>query len=97
MRRFRVTGIHGFVAAKAGGVYAIGINAEADKLVANGAGATHTERAIVFVGAAFVAMAFHEYCDRGIPFKIVRNGCDFGFVFGLDDSAVVIEVDGVGA
>ena len=96
MSGFGMAGIDGSVAAKADGIDAAGFNAGFNEFFANGLRAAFAEGAIVFVGAAFITMAFHFHRIRSIGFEIIGNGGDFGMLGWLYDRAIVFEMNGVG-
>src|SRR6185369_10151899 len=95
-RDFIMRNRHGFVLAEADGVEAGRVDAEPDQFLAQSQGAPFAEGAIVFLGAAFVAVAADLDGDRGVALQLPGHGLDIGQLAGFKNRTVVFEMDGVG-
>src|SRR6185295_16200122 len=61
----------------------------------NRAGAAHTQRAVILVRAALVAVTFHQNSLLGIGFQEVGDGSHVLLLAASDRRLVVIEMDRV--
>src|ERR1044071_6532002 len=86
---------HRAIFAVADGVNQRGINAEADKLLAQSQGTTFTQGAIVLFGAPFIAMSVHLQGVPRVAFQLLRDGGNFGFLGTFHRRAIEIEADGI--
>src|SRR4051812_4011616 len=91
----RMAGVHGFVTTKADRIHAIRINAETNKFFSQCASPAFTQRPVVFIGSAFITMAFNLNGFGGIAFQVVRYLGYFGLLFGLNYRAVIVKMNRV--
>ena len=75
---------------------ATGIDAKSDEVLAQSQRASFTQRAIIFLGASFIAMAFDFDGVGRVCFEVLRYRGDIRLLRRFHHRTVKIEVDGVG-
>jgi len=83
------------VFAVAQSIHATRFNPKADEFLAAGQRAAFAERAIVFLRAAFVAIAFDANRDFGVALHVFSHGGELRFITSGNCGTVVGKVDGV--
>src|SRR5258707_8785153 len=90
--RLVALGAEGLLLAEAGGIEAIGSNAQRHDILLDGVGAANAEAKVVFGGAALVAVAFDGCFDGRVGFQEVRGLGESGAGVRTDIGLVVVEV-----
>src|SRR6266478_4932360 len=90
--RLVALGAEGLLLAEAGGIEAIGSNAQRHDILLDGVGAANAEAKVVFGGAARVAVAFDGCFDGRVGFQEVRGLGESGAGVRTDIGLVVVEV-----
>src|SRR3569833_983632 len=76
-------------------IHAIRSESGADEFLAASQGAAFTERTVIFLRAAFVAIAFHAHRGVRMALQVFSHGSDFGFIRTRNRRAVVEKVNRV--
>src|SRR5216683_608718 len=90
--RLVALGAEGLLLAEAGGIEAIGGDAQGHEILLDGVGAANAEAKVVFGGAALVAVAFDGCFDGRVGFQEVRGLGESGAGVRANVSLIVVEV-----
>src|SRR5216683_427902 len=90
--RLVALGAEGLLLAEAGGIEAIGGDAQGHEILLDGVGAANAEAKVVFGGAALVAVAFDGCFDGRVGFQEVRGLGESGAGIRANVSLIVVEV-----